>query len=44
VYANTPEIERNLDATRRGVAIVVDLDRVEGMGPGGRIRMVAAAR
>jgi Pyridoxamine 5'-phosphate oxidase len=41
VYASSPGIERNLDAGRRGRAVIVDLDRVEGTGPAGRIRMVA---
>jgi len=39
VYTNTAELERNMDPFRRGVAVVVDLDRVEGLGPGGRVRM-----
>jgi hypothetical protein len=39
VYANTAELERNLDARRLGVAVIVDLERVEGRGPGGPIRM-----
>jgi hypothetical protein len=41
VYAHTPELERNLDALRLGVPVIVDLDRVEGMGPAGRVVMVA---
>ncbi len=43
VYANTAEPERNLDARRLGVAVVVDLDRVEGRGPGGPVRMARGA-
>ena len=43
VYARTPAIERNLDAGRRGRAVIVDLDAVEGMGPGGRFRMVGGS-
>jgi hypothetical protein len=39
VYGAAPELERNLDARRLGAALVVDLDRVEGAGPGGRFRM-----
>jgi hypothetical protein len=39
VFTNTPEPERNTDARRLGVAVIVDLDRVEGMGPDGRLRM-----
>jgi len=42
VYRNSPEPERNLDARRLGAAIVIDLDRVEGTGPGGRFRMERA--
>ena len=30
VYENAPEIERNADPERKGVGVVVDLDRVEG--------------
>ena len=30
VYAETPEFERMMDADRRGVAVVVDLDAVTG--------------
>jgi hypothetical protein len=39
VFANSPEREQNFDFSRRGVAIVVDLDRVEGSGPTGRFAM-----
>jgi len=39
VFINTPEPERNADPRRNGVAVVVDLDTVEGMGPSGRFRM-----
>jgi hypothetical protein len=39
VYNNSPEIERNLDFRQRGVAVIVDLERVEGTGPGGRVVM-----
>jgi Pyridoxamine 5'-phosphate oxidase len=39
VYAHTVPIERNMDPFRRGRAVIVELDRVEGMGPGGRFRM-----
>lgn len=39
VYTNAPEPERNTDARRLGVPVIIDLDRVEGMGPGGRVRM-----
>jgi len=40
VYAHTPAPERNIDARRLGSAVIVDLDRVEGMGPAGRFVMV----
>jgi hypothetical protein len=40
IYANSPARERQMDFRQRGVAIVVDLDRVEGRGPGGRVLMV----
>lgn len=39
IYEQSPEIERNLDAGRLGVAVIVDLDLVEGAGPAGRVRM-----
>jgi hypothetical protein len=31
VYDQAPEIERNADKEKKGVAVVVDLDRVEGL-------------
>jgi hypothetical protein len=39
VFRSSPEAERNLDARRLGAAVIIDLDRVEGTGPGGRFRM-----
>ena len=39
VYANTAEPERNLDPERGGVAVVVDLDRVEGRDATGPVLM-----
>ena len=39
VFVNSPEREQNFDFSRRGVAIIVDLDRVEGSGPSGRFAM-----
>jgi hypothetical protein len=39
IFDNSHPRERQMDFRRRGVAIVVDLDRVEGRGPGGRILM-----
>ena len=37
VYDGSPEAERNLDPRQRGVAILVDLDRVEGATPAGSV-------
>ena len=39
VYSNAPEPERNIDMQRQGVAVVVDLDRVEGRDADGPILM-----
>jgi hypothetical protein len=39
VYERSPQRERELDPDRLGVAIVVDLDRVDGMSPERRFRM-----
>jgi pyridoxamine 5'-phosphate oxidase-like protein len=39
VYGNAFEGEQNMDWRRRGAPVIVDLDRVEGIGPGGRILM-----
>jgi hypothetical protein len=43
IYNRTPELERNLDAQRRGAAVIIDLDRVEGIGTTGRFRMARTA-
>jgi hypothetical protein len=43
VYDNSPEVERNLDPSRGGVAVVVEVDRVEGAGPEGRVLMTRGA-
>jgi hypothetical protein len=40
VFDNSPARERQMDFRRGGVAIIVDLDKVEGRGPGGRILML----
>jgi hypothetical protein len=40
IFENSPPREQQMDFRRRGVAIVVDLHRVEGRGPGGRVLMV----
>jgi hypothetical protein len=39
IFENSHPRERQMDFRRLGVAIVVDLDRVEGRGPRGRILM-----
>ena len=40
VYDNSPEPERNADPDIRGVAVIADLDRIEGIGPNGRVLML----
>lgn len=40
VFENSHPRERQMDFRRRGVAIMVDLDKVEGRGPAGRVLMV----
>jgi hypothetical protein len=40
IFENSHPRERQMDFRRRGVAIVIDLDRVEGRGPSGRILML----
>jgi Pyridoxamine 5'-phosphate oxidase len=40
IFDNSPARERQMDFRRRGVAILVDLDKLEGRGPGGRILML----
>jgi hypothetical protein len=44
VYSNSPEPERNMDQHRHGVAVVIDLDRVEGRDSSGAFLMQRAAR
>jgi hypothetical protein len=39
VFERSPERERALDPERRGAAVVVDVHRVTGRGPGGRVNM-----
>jgi hypothetical protein len=41
VYAETPERERNLDPMKRGAAVIIDLDRVEGGTFAHRVIMTA---
>lgn len=40
VFDNSHPRERQMDFSRRGVAIVVDLNKLEGRGPAGRILML----
>lgn len=42
IFENSHPRERQMDFRRRGVAIVVDLDKVEGREPSGRFLMVRA--
>jgi hypothetical protein len=39
VYEQAPEGERNLDKERKGVALIIDLDSVEGFFGGARLQM-----
>ena len=39
VYEESPEYERNQDTERKGVALIIDLDRVEGFFGGARLQM-----
>lgn len=43
VYAAIPEVERERDADRRGVAVIVDVDSVVGFGGTGPIKMDRSA-
>ncbi len=38
-YENAPEAEQKADAERKGVAVIVDLDGVDGRSPGGAFSM-----
>ena len=42
IFDDSNPREQNMDYRRRGAAIVVDLDRVEGRGPSGRVLMTRA--
>jgi hypothetical protein len=47
VFDNSPEAERDHDPERRGVVLVIELDRLEGyagLGPDGRIDPVSMVR
>src|ERR1700733_4145587 len=39
VYANSPELERNLCKERKGVPLIIDLDSVEGFFQGNALKM-----
>jgi hypothetical protein len=39
VYDDSPEVERNMDKDRKGVALIIDLDSVEGFFGGGALKM-----
>jgi uncharacterized protein GlcG (DUF336 family) len=39
VYDSSPEPERNADKEKKGLALIVDLERVDGFMPGVRIAM-----
>jgi Pyridoxamine 5'-phosphate oxidase len=39
VFGNAFEGEQNMDWRRRGAPVIIDLDHVEGIGPGGRLLM-----
>jgi hypothetical protein len=41
VYDAIPELERNLDKERKGVAVIVDLDSVEGLFAGQFLKQAA---
>jgi pyridoxine/pyridoxamine 5'-phosphate oxidase len=47
VYDEAPEVEQKADPEKKGLGVIVDLDRVEGflgMGPDGKPRFVRLAR
>lgn len=39
VYEDSPEAERNLDRDRKGVALIIDLDSVDGLFGGSVLKM-----
>jgi predicted pyridoxine 5'-phosphate oxidase superfamily flavin-nucleotide-binding protein len=39
VYDNAPEPERNADREKKGFALIIDLEKVDGFFPGGRAAM-----
>jgi hypothetical protein len=47
VYDNAPEFERKADPERKGIGVIIDLDRVEGflgMAPDGKPRLFKMER
>jgi hypothetical protein len=43
VYTSSPEPEQRADPERKGFALIIDLDQVQGMGPDGRLNMERGA-
>ncbi len=43
VYEHSPQPEQNADRERKGLALIIDLDRVTGFMPGGRVQMERAS-
>ena len=43
VYSSSPQRERESDPEQRGLALIIDLDRVDGMSPERRFRMEPGA-
>ena len=39
VYSNIPEAEQNADREKKGDAVIIDLERVDGFMPGARVVM-----
>lgn len=39
VYESSPQSEQNADRDRKGLALIIDLDRVNGFAPGGAVNM-----
>jgi len=39
VFDSSPELERNMDKERKGAALIIDLDSVDGLVPGFMLKM-----
>ena len=39
VYESSPQQEQNADKDRKGMALIIDVDRVNGMAPGTAFNM-----